>query len=256
MATRQPSAADMVPFNNYSATTLPGASNDSSQGYGVGSQWIDTTTGRLFRCLSAVSSAAVWVAAEFLGSAPYQAGWHLPYREVVTAGSAPGSTTLRIHPIVIRSRCTIDQLACRISTASAGGHIQLALYNKRSNTDLLPGLLIDKTGSIVTDSSASLGSSLAASQQVWPGLYWAAVQHDNATSACSHPGINPAGELIGSTTLTDVISGNSAGLCGFALTNTFASWPSDLSAKVQGTDLLASNFGSHAAIALHVTSAP
>lgn len=246
------SAFDMVPFSNYGATTTPGAGNDSSQGYDAGSTWMNVNTLQIWRCLSATVGAAVWVGVEFLGSTPYNTGWIMPYRETLVSGSPPGSATLRIHPFILRSRCTIDKLACRVSTLSASGNVQLALYNKRSNSDLLPGTLIDKTGSITTAASATVSASLGANQQLWPGLYWAASQHDNATSATSTVGYNPAGELVGSATLTDVLSGNSAGLSGYAVTNTFGSWPGDLT----NATLLPTNSGTQTAIGLDVVSSP
>ena len=54
--------------NNYTATINPGATNDSTQDYGVGSSWFNTTTGNEFRAISVGASAAVWVAC---GGSPY-----------------------------------------------------------------------------------------------------------------------------------------------------------------------------------------
>src|SRR5215510_10247384 len=47
--------------NNYAATTDPTVSNDTSQGYEVGSTWVNTTAGRSWTCLSNSTGAAVWV---------------------------------------------------------------------------------------------------------------------------------------------------------------------------------------------------
>lgn len=47
---------------NATATTNPGSANDSSQGYGVGSEWwYNTVTQSLWVCISAALGAAVWV---------------------------------------------------------------------------------------------------------------------------------------------------------------------------------------------------
>jgi len=46
---------------NYSATTDPGVSDDNTQGWVVGSVWINTTSDEAFRCLDSTTSAAVWV---------------------------------------------------------------------------------------------------------------------------------------------------------------------------------------------------
>ena len=46
--------------NNPAGTADPGASNDESEGYEVGSWWINTSTGDAFVCLDASAGAAVW----------------------------------------------------------------------------------------------------------------------------------------------------------------------------------------------------
>lgn len=46
--------------NNYSATTDPTVSSDSSAGYAVGSRWINTTDDTVFVCVDASVGAAVW----------------------------------------------------------------------------------------------------------------------------------------------------------------------------------------------------
>lgn len=46
--------------NNFAATTAPGVGNDSTQGYAVGSRWINTTGDETYVCMDASSGAAVW----------------------------------------------------------------------------------------------------------------------------------------------------------------------------------------------------
>lgn len=46
---------------NYSATTAPTATDDSSAGYGVGSVWINVTLDNVYQCADATPSSAVWV---------------------------------------------------------------------------------------------------------------------------------------------------------------------------------------------------
>ena len=48
--------------DNYAAVTDPSAAMDNTQDYGVGSNWVNTLTGRLWRCVSAGTGVAVWLA--------------------------------------------------------------------------------------------------------------------------------------------------------------------------------------------------
>jgi len=52
--------ANLALTNNFAATTNPGASNDSTQGYQTGSTWINTVGKAVFICLSATAGAASW----------------------------------------------------------------------------------------------------------------------------------------------------------------------------------------------------
>jgi hypothetical protein len=45
---------------NFAAVTAPGVNDDSTQGYSVGSVWIDTTHLLAYVCLDATAGAAVW----------------------------------------------------------------------------------------------------------------------------------------------------------------------------------------------------
>lgn len=47
--------------NNYAALADPVATNDSSQGYAVGSSWINIVNDQYFRCVDASANVAVWV---------------------------------------------------------------------------------------------------------------------------------------------------------------------------------------------------
>lgn len=48
-------------LNNVAATTNPTVSNDGTQGYAIGSQWVNTTTGALYMATGVGTGAAVWV---------------------------------------------------------------------------------------------------------------------------------------------------------------------------------------------------
>jgi hypothetical protein len=56
---------EYMPFqkDNYGATTTPDADNDETEGYSVGSVWINTTATphEVYRCVDATEGAAVWL---------------------------------------------------------------------------------------------------------------------------------------------------------------------------------------------------
>lgn len=53
--------ANLAFTNNFNATTDPGSTNDISQGYRRGSQWINTSTGVIWECIVDTTGAATWV---------------------------------------------------------------------------------------------------------------------------------------------------------------------------------------------------
>lgn len=59
---QQYSSSYIPPLNNLTATAAPLSTNDSSQGYAVGSLWQNTTTGTAYIAKSVGVGAAVWTA--------------------------------------------------------------------------------------------------------------------------------------------------------------------------------------------------
>jgi len=47
--------------NNLAAAVAPAVGNDSSQGYSVGSHWVDTTANKAYICVDASVGAAIWL---------------------------------------------------------------------------------------------------------------------------------------------------------------------------------------------------
>lgn len=50
-----------TPFSNYTASTNPTSSNDNTQGYVIGSLWVNQTTQEIFMATNVATSAAVWL---------------------------------------------------------------------------------------------------------------------------------------------------------------------------------------------------
>jgi hypothetical protein len=46
--------------NNYAATTAPGATDDGTKGYSIGSNWVNTATDTAYICVDSITNAAVW----------------------------------------------------------------------------------------------------------------------------------------------------------------------------------------------------
>lgn len=57
------------PLNNFAATAAPAVTDDSGDGYGVGSRWVDTVADKEYVCTDPTVGAAVWVETTSSGSA-------------------------------------------------------------------------------------------------------------------------------------------------------------------------------------------
>lgn len=79
---RTGTAAFIVLVDKHDATTAPGTSNDNTEGYAVGSTWIDVTGDAEYVCVDASTGAAVWQAR----GAP----------TALTAASAPGTDNILV----------------------------------------------------------------------------------------------------------------------------------------------------------------
>lgn len=59
------SATASACHDNYTATTDPALTDDRTQGYCVGSEWLNTSTNTLFKCTDATANSAVWMIISF-----------------------------------------------------------------------------------------------------------------------------------------------------------------------------------------------
>jgi len=53
--------AENILKNNFDAELPPGSTDDDSEGYAIGSEWIDTVSDILYRCMDATEGAAIWI---------------------------------------------------------------------------------------------------------------------------------------------------------------------------------------------------
>ena len=136
----------MVGVTNASATTDPGATNDSTQGYSVGSVWVNTTAGALrwWECRSAAAGAASWV----FGGADYANGGTNPNTEVTQAGSS--SASMAAEGNISRQ---VPGVAGGIFPTATGSDILIGIYT-------IPASFFDVAGrGIQIEASGSLGAN-------------------------------------------------------------------------------------------------
>jgi hypothetical protein len=157
--------------------------------------------------------------------------WYLPDGIArICGGGAPAANSIRLHAGIIKQKCTLSALGLRISTLSAGGNIQCALYANNAATGRPTGNALASTSSITTASTGSVNG--AVSVQVDPGLYWFATNNDNGVVvgvALDVTGINISA-LIGSATQGNILVANGT-LVGLSVPQTFGTWPDLTSAS-------------------------
>lgn len=221
------------------ASAAPGVGNDNTQGYGVGSVGIITGTGDVFLLRDTSTGAAKWVRyspADFFG---YKANnWYWPDRSYIpAAGNALTASVIRLHPVIIKQRCTIGSLGVWVQTGIASGNVQLALYASDPTTLMPTGNALGSTASIsVASSTVNVSAALGAAAQVEPGLYWLASNVDataGGTLVCS--GISGAGSLmssvIGSATEANINGAANNNRLFLTVSQTFGTWPDLTSAS-------------------------
>jgi len=222
-----------APLGNYTATTAPTVNDDSADGYEVGSRWFNTVTSQMWTARVVTVGAAVWVLEDLADHPGYISGnWYHGNTGVALAnGAALTANTVRMIPFVFKTRVTISALATRITTASSGGNIQLAIYDHNSATGFPTGLARATTASISTTATGpqpSTGAPLVAGDTTFEaGIYWLAVNSDNSTVICQVYSTAQvvAGYMIGSPALSDVTGAGTTGTLALSVaTQTFGTW--------------------------------
>lgn len=121
---------------NLAATTNPGTSNDSTQGYAIGSRWVNVTLDKEFVCLDASAAAAVWSETS----------------HVCCSGSGSES----IKTVADGATITIDQYRGDDFKVTLGGNRTLALTNPTVGQSVLLRVIQDGTGSRTLSYPASV----------------------------------------------------------------------------------------------------
>lgn len=76
--------------HNYTAVTAPGVNDDIADGYEQGSEWIDTTIPKVYKCLSATKGMAVWSDVTGVGAGSPPVGFSLMFGSASGIGNGGG----------------------------------------------------------------------------------------------------------------------------------------------------------------------
>jgi hypothetical protein len=156
--------------------------------------------------------------------------WYIPYSGALSAGTALVANRIACLPFSLPAQMTVRTLGARITTASSGGNIQLAVYG---NSGSRPnGAPLATTPSISTTSAGLVAQAPTQGNVTLPaGVYWGCVNADSTAG-----GVATTTTLSLSTVLLSVIAGTSAqsdGNDGAAnsrpyiyASQTFGVWPS------------------------------
>jgi hypothetical protein len=160
----------------------------------------------------------------------YVAGrWYFAEPGQIVAASAIGVNSIRFMPFRIFKPVTITQLGARVTTLSAAGNFQLAIYANNSTTDRPTGNPLGATGNMSTGTATNVAAVLAGGNiTLQPGLYWSAICQDNGTAcytALATTYVSNTGVLIGTATQATLCSSTASVGWYLSLAQTFGTWP-------------------------------
>lgn len=214
--------------NNFGASTNPATTDDTGSGYAAGSLWFNTTTGQLWVCRSASSSAAVWLLIDYADHTGYISGnWYQPIAGQVVAGAALSNGTAKFLPFFFESRVTISTLGCRITTLAAGGNVQLAIYASNPSTGRPTGSELAVTASITTASGGNVNADITGADVTFdPGMYWMGVNADNGTVVLQTIAVAQVytSWLVGASTQNNISSNSANGALAVSTPLSFGTW--------------------------------
>lgn len=220
-------AVNALPKNAVEVTA-PLLTSDASKGFSVNSKWLNAATGIEYICRDATTGAAAWVRqdnADFFG---YNSGsYYQGLNTLVSAGAAVVGGQIKFHPIVIKERVTISELAVRVTTAESGKAFQLAIYAADPATKLPSGNVLGATSNMSAGVTGAMTGALSGgSITLNPGLYWVGINGDTTTAVFQAFGSNSTfiAALIGGTA-SQVASGTASSVSFLGSTQAFGTWP-------------------------------
>lgn len=158
--------------HNAIATTDPGTSNDSSQGYAVFSTWFNRVTGEVWYCTDATANNAIWINPNF-DPVPWPSQYFRASDYIASVSDGqPAADLLTMQPFVFQRKRRIDGIGVRLTTAQTGGEIRLGVYRTDSITEK-PSSRKHDAGTIAL--AAGSGDKMITVDWYFdPGVYWLA----------------------------------------------------------------------------------
>jgi hypothetical protein len=205
---RAGSTTDYRRVDNLSATTNPTISDDSADGYHVGSLWMRSDNGRLFRCLDATAGAARWARTDPPRRKPVWGNTAAYITNLPASGSLTAATANRLYmvPVFIEERRTFTEIAFVVTTAGAASTTaRVGLFNMDDNA--IPTTLIAEgtTGAstpaypIPVDATGIKTGYINVTLD--PGAYHLAFLTNGAPTLVANisPAFNPLGTILTTT---------------------------------------------------------
>lgn len=204
---------------NNVTTTDPGAANDNTQSYAVGSTWYNSSTGVIWFARSVATGAAVWIptAGATLGRA--SARWYAGTAVQLSSGGL-GANLMFATPIYFDKLTTIDQIGVRVATGVASTNVVFAIYSDNNGR---PGTKLHEGSA--AQSTATSGTNAIASFTVNPvlerGWYWLVSLYNGGsnTGVFTPSGGHNMAQLLGTSVFED--NAQATGVTGAATYPTF-----------------------------------
>jgi hypothetical protein len=198
--------------DNLSATADPAVGDDSADGFHIGSIWLRSDTGEMWKCLDPAAGAAVWVRmAEGFGAPqmPYYTNTnnYLTTPSGAVGNSAISADRLFMMPVWVPKRRAFTTLATVVAGAGAGGTVaRLGLYNANQDTAKPTTLIEEGASTIAVDSTGTKTATIA--QTLNAGLYYLAMVSNGApTMPCAGSNsTTPLGRELAATSASCVVS--------------------------------------------------
>jgi len=124
-------------LNNTTAILDPLPINDNTQGYSIGSRWINTLLGRTFTATSVATGAAVWVREDNVGGLGFTAGTGLTLDGTVLNANGSATILALADSLAVNSSAVAGQVPIStgiVGTSATFGALSLSNANSVSGT--------------------------------------------------------------------------------------------------------------------------